>query len=193
MLAAPTLVTEPLGYCPRCGNALRPPAPGEAGHARCDGCALPHWEQHIPVASILLLRDGRVLLTRRAATMERGAGRWTGPGGHIEPGEDAERAALREVREEVGLDATLTGLVGVYSVRDPAVVFVSYRGTARDEPRALHETDEVRWFAPAELPWGEPLRGRRRAAPRPARAGPRLTLPLSDRRGAAPPCGSRAR
>lgn len=37
---------------------------------------------------------------------------WTGPGGHIDPGEDCNEAALREVWEEVGLKATLVGPAG---------------------------------------------------------------------------------
>ncbi len=87
--------------------------------------------------------------------MSRGGGRWTGPGGHIEPGETAEEAVRRELAEEAGIEVTVTGLTGVYSKRDPAVVFVSYRGATDGEPVAGEETDEVRWFAPHEVPWGE--------------------------------------
>jgi 8-oxo-dGTP pyrophosphatase MutT (NUDIX family) len=37
---------------------------------------------------------------------------WTGPGGHIDPGEDCNEAALREVWEEVGLRVDLVGPIG---------------------------------------------------------------------------------
>ena len=72
-----------------------------------------------------VVRDGRVLLARRSSRMAGGAGQWTGPGGRIEPGETAEDAVRRELREEVVLDVTINGLNGVFPLRDPAVVFVS--------------------------------------------------------------------
>ena len=52
-------------------------------------------------ASVALVEGGRVLLIRRARAPA--LGKWTLPGGRLEPGEDAEAAAVREVREELGL------------------------------------------------------------------------------------------
>ncbi len=65
-------------------------------------------------ASAAVFRDGHVLLIERG----KGAlkGRWSLPGGHIEPGERARAAALREVREEAGVDAELCGLVDLHEV-----------------------------------------------------------------------------
>lgn len=53
-----------------------------------------------------------VLLTRRAAHLNRHAGQVSFPGGRIEAGETPEQAALRETQEEVGLDPRLTSLAG---------------------------------------------------------------------------------
>src|SRR5882757_3042701 len=65
-------------------------------------------------ASAAVFRDGAVLLIERA----KGAlkGRWSLPGGHIEPGETAQAAAAREVREETGVDVDIQGLVDVHEV-----------------------------------------------------------------------------
>ncbi len=58
-------------------------------------------------ASIAVFRDGRVLLAQRAAAPY--AGCYSLPGGLVEPGETIAEAALRELREEVGVEARIVG------------------------------------------------------------------------------------
>ena len=58
---------------------------------------------------------GRMLLVRRCDT-----GDWELPGGHVDPGESAADAAVRETAEESGLTVEVTGLVGIYT--DPGHV-----------------------------------------------------------------------
>ena len=53
-----------------------------------------------------------LLLTRRAASLRRHAGQWALPGGRLDAGESAESAALRELREEVGVAVTPGALLG---------------------------------------------------------------------------------
>ena len=79
--------------------------------------------------AVVLLDDeeGRAcfLLTRRAATLRAHAPQWALPGGRIDPGESAERAALRELREEVGLErdaSTVLGLLDDYGTRSGFVI-----------------------------------------------------------------------
>ena len=55
------------------------------------------------VVGAAVVRHGRVLATRRTNPPEA-AGRWEFPGGKVEPGEDAEDAVVREIREELGCD-----------------------------------------------------------------------------------------
>jgi 8-oxo-dGTP diphosphatase len=61
-----------------------------------------------------------VLLVQRAKGELQGL--WSLPGGHIEPGEPARMAALREVREETGVEAELAGLLDIHEIvrRDAA-------------------------------------------------------------------------
>lgn len=58
-------------------------------------------------ASLAVIRDGRVLLARRVVPPL--AGRFTLPGGLVEIGESLEEAALREMREEVAIEARIVG------------------------------------------------------------------------------------
>jgi 8-oxo-dGTP diphosphatase len=65
-------------------------------------------------ASAIVFRERSVLLIERASGALQG--RWSPPGGHIEPGERARDAAVREVREETGVEAAIGGLVDVHEV-----------------------------------------------------------------------------
>ena len=79
--------------------------------------------------AVVLLGDGEgracFLLTRRAATLRAHATQWALPGGGVDPGETPERAALRELAEEVGLtcgpDAVL-GLLDDYGTRSGFII-----------------------------------------------------------------------
>jgi ADP-ribose pyrophosphatase YjhB (NUDIX family) len=66
-------------------------------------------------ASAAIFRGSEVLLVERG---KEGAykGYWSLPGGHIEPGEPARSAALREVREETGVEGEIAGLVDIHEV-----------------------------------------------------------------------------
>jgi 8-oxo-dGTP diphosphatase len=90
----------------------------------------------------------RVLLVLRAN--EPGRGLWSLPGGRLEPGEDARAAAVREVREETGLDVVaedelLTVQIGNYDVTD-----FSARVTG-GELVAGDDAADVRWCPVDEL------------------------------------------
>ena len=82
-----------------------------------------------PVVGVFVLKADQGLLIRRG-TQPR-LGEWSLPGGRIEPGERAVDAALRELKEETGVDAVITGLVdvvdGVFPEHGRHYVMIDYR------------------------------------------------------------------
>ena len=65
----------------------------------------------VPAVGVVCLRGDSVLLIRRGTPPRQGE--WSLPGGRIEPGERAVEAALRELHEETGVEAKITGLIDV--------------------------------------------------------------------------------
>jgi ADP-ribose pyrophosphatase YjhB (NUDIX family) len=103
------------------------------------------------VAGALVARAGQLLMNRR--DIDPGMGKWGLTAGYVELGEPVEEAALREVREETGLEVRLEGLVGVYTAVETGVVLVIYHASiVEGEPVAGHETQAVGFFAPDALP-----------------------------------------
>lgn len=101
-------------------------------------------EKPAVVCAGAVIRDGagRLLLVRRGR--EPGAGRWSLPGGRVEPGETAPAAAAREVAEETGLAVEIGELlatvpIGGYVVHDFAATVVG------GDLRAGDDADDVRW------------------------------------------------
>ena len=77
--------------------------------ARCGHVV--YLDPKIAVGTIIQVASGGLVLVRRA--IEPGYGKWVFPGGYVDRGEPLTAAAVREAREECGLDVVLDGLVNV--------------------------------------------------------------------------------
>ena len=103
---------------------------------------------HVAAYAVLPRDDGRVLLCRR-----RGGRSWVLPGGSAEPGEPPWEAAVRETREETGVEIAVERLVGVYVKRDEHDLVFAFRCRhERGSPSPSEERAEVEWFARDEFP-----------------------------------------
>jgi 8-oxo-dGTP diphosphatase len=107
-------------------------------------------QQRELVVGAAIVRDGRVLAARRGAPAAA-AGRWEFPGGKAEAGEDAERAVVREVEEELGCRIAVIGmLAGAQPVDDRYTLRVAVAELTRGEPIPT-EHDAVRWLSAEQL------------------------------------------
>lgn len=89
----------------------------------------PAFDNPVPAVGVVCFRDDEVLLIQRGTPPLQGA--WSIPGGRIEPGERARDAALRELREETSVEATLVGLVDVVDALMPPRHYVLIDFAAR--------------------------------------------------------------
>ena len=97
-------------------------------------------------ASVAIFDErGRILLV-----LERE--RWAYPGGRLEPGETPEQAAVREAREEMGVEVELGERLCTREWPDGFVLHVFAATIAAGEPHAPRGVREVRWFESSDLP-----------------------------------------
>lgn len=106
----------------------------------------------LPTVDLLILRGDEIVLVRRKFEPVG----WALPGGFVDVGEKVAAAAVREAKEETGLDVHLDALLHVYSDprRDPrrhtmTVVFVAH---AEGEPVGGDDAGEARYFPLSALP-----------------------------------------
>ena len=120
----------------------------------CDTCGFVAYENPKIVVGSVVRHEGRILLCRRA--IEPRSGYWTIPAGFLEIGETTQAGALRESREEAGVEPVIERLLAVYELVHVEQVMLVYSGHLQGpELAAGVESLEVRLFAWDEIPWDE--------------------------------------
>ncbi|MET3806746.1 8-oxo-dGTP diphosphatase [Nakamurella sp. UYEF19] len=105
----------------------------------------------IRVVAAAVIRDGRVLVARRAPGRSR-AGLWELPGGKVEPGETDRQALTRELIEELALHTSVLGRIGpVVDVGDGLALYCYQAEVVGDDPIVLVDHDDYRWVGADEL------------------------------------------
>jgi len=150
-------------FCSECGAAveLRIPSGDTLVRYVCTQCQRVHYDNPRILVSCLATWGDRALWMKRAQPPRQGL--WSVPGGFMERGESLQQAAVRELREETGveLDPQALFLYGIGTIRDVSQVYVSFRALLPAPEmsgpmfHATEEALEVALFSADDLPWDE--------------------------------------
>lgn len=136
-------------YCSRCGTKTER-LPGERGK-KCPNCGELFFPRISP-AVIVLIRKGKEILLARSPNFP--AGLYSLIAGFVEPGESAETAVVREVREEVGVSVKNISYFGTQAWPFPNSLMIGF--TAEYESGEIQpdgiEIEDAGWFSAEELP-----------------------------------------
>lgn len=106
------------------------------------------------VVAGVLQREGMLLIGQRMAN-DRHALKWEFPGGQVEPGETPRQALMRELHEELGIEARIGAEIARYehsrNGRDPLILLFHKVEEFTGEPQS-EAFEQIRWESPAALP-----------------------------------------
>jgi ADP-ribose pyrophosphatase YjhB (NUDIX family) len=111
-----------------------------------------------PTVSVTIVRDGKYLLAKRAVEPHKGT--WDILGGFIEAGESAEEAAVRELKEEIGLNTQVKAYLGTtwdtYAGQPSMIVMFLMETLDEKQPAAADDVEALEWFS-LDAPMPEPI------------------------------------
>ena len=141
-------------FCERCGTALVEKAIEDQNRPVCPACDFVAYLDPKVAAGVIVTIDDKVVLLKR--NIEPGFGKWVFPGGYVDAGEPTDVAAVREAREEVGLEVEVNELLGILSYEGNRVILIVYAGqVVGGKLEGNFESQAVETFAPADIPWDE--------------------------------------
>ena len=144
-------------FCPVCGGTLesRLLKAGDPERLVCLSCEFVFYlDPKLAVGTIISDDRQRVVLVKRA--IEPGYGKWVFPGGYVDRGEEVQVAAIREAREEAGLDVRIDRLINIYSYHGRTPVIIVYAATMIGGCLGCDDEGlEARFFEQNEIPWDD--------------------------------------
>ena len=145
------MTTSPDKFCASCASPLELREVFGTERPACPQCGRVVFYDPKVAAVCVIARDGKVLMIRRGT--DTGYGLWSLPGGFVDRGEVVETAAAREAWEETGLEVTIEGLIGLFSLPGDPVIVAAFAaretgGKLAPGPEAL----EAAFFPPNDPP-----------------------------------------
>ncbi|MEI6209651.1 MAG: NAD(+) diphosphatase [Desulfuromonadales bacterium] len=142
-------------HCSRCGAETEPIASSRG--KLCTSCRAEHFPHIHPCAIVLVKRGSELLLTRKA---EWQSGRYSLVAGFLDVGESLEECAIREVREETGIEITNVRYVGSQNWPFPAQLMAGFTADYAGGGIVVDhsELEDARWFSVNALPTLPPSR-----------------------------------
>lgn len=136
-------------YCPICGTQLTQAQVAQKIRPLCLHCGFIYYRNPYPTVSVLIIHHDKILLGKRLE--EPGKGKWALPSGYIEFEDDFLTAAIREVKEETGLDIEIVSILNVQSAfLPPEYHFLGIYLLAQvvgSELDPQDDLEEVNWFS----------------------------------------------
>jgi NAD+ diphosphatase len=141
-------------HCLLCGNLLNIEEPRLLV---CSSCGHHHYINPNPCNAVIIENEeGKILLVERKIDPKKGY--WDLPGGFIEPGENMEESAEREISEELNVEIKITGLVGTYhdtyiyqNVEIPTLGLVVSAKITKGTPTPSDDVSSYQYFAKDEI------------------------------------------
>ena len=142
---------DPFRFCPHCAAPLIDrPVQAEMRRVCSAGCGFIHYDNPSPVVAAVVEHNGMVVLAHNRAWPAALRSFYGLITGFLERSESPEQCALREVKEELDLDATQATLIGAYPFERMNQVIIAYHVVATGTVRLNDELDDYRHVPPHE-------------------------------------------
>ena len=146
-----------MNYCSNCGSDqlqfVVPPGDNFKRYV-CSKCKVIHYINPRTIVGCLPIYEDKLVICKRA--IDPCKGKWNLPAGFMENGESAEHGALRELKEETGLQGKIVKLHCVYSIPHVNQVYLIFLVKISDfKADPGEESLEVSLFDLQEVPWGD--------------------------------------
>jgi NAD+ diphosphatase len=140
----------PFTFCPQCASTLQARVEGEAVRMACPDtqCGFVHWDNPVPVVAAVVEHEGELILARNKA--------WAIPfyaliTGFLEKTDTSPQdAVMREVKEELGLDAQAAHFIGHYRFERQNQIILAYHVPATGHIVLGEELSDYKRIAPAK-------------------------------------------